>query len=333
MKLAVFCIALVCVSEVNANPRKACSDILSALSSRPIKVSVRRDSLEMGRGFLSASGTIKSQPRLFVRVEDSNGNVGYGEEAPHPRTGPSLESLEWAVRSAKSLHETNSLQLAGLYVESRRTGKPIHQLLELPTPSPELKTVVTYGTENLQKTITEIESEKPAAIKLKLNGLPGELETVEAIASRFEQPLVLDINTNWTPANVEANLERLKPLADRILWIEQPLPPLQMRKLSGPFKFFADEAVAANLADGNLYDGVVLKPAIYGMERTLEYALRSHQEGMEVTFGCHLQSCITTGASVQMAGLVDGVWVDLDSAVLVRKDPFELDGNGVAVPK
>ena len=116
------------------------------------------------------------------------------------------------------------------------------------------------------KTLGEIEKEQPVAIKLKQNGNEGEIETVKAIAARFYQPLVLDINANWDLATAEQNLAELRPLASRILWIEQPLPPDQMQKLPGPFRFYADEAVAEDRV-GDFYDGVVLKPAIYGIKK------------------------------------------------------------------
>jgi hypothetical protein len=85
----------------------------------------------------------------------------------------------------------------------------------------------------------------------------------------------------------------------------------------------ADEAVDHPEANLDAYDGIVLKPARLGIRRCIELAREARTRGWIVTFGCHLQSSLSSNATLLISGLSTSEWIDLDSVLLVGDDPFD----------
>ena len=311
-----------------------------------------RHQLGLRRPIASASGGNKAwQQRLYVRLETDDGTVGFGEAAPHPTRGPTLDELEteardWLAANAPSdphdwRHMPPCLQLAAIDALARRQGVPAWQFLGLPRPPAQSRSVLTFGGTALQ-VCRQVTEERPAAVKLKMVGDEDDWRRLDALRQVYSGPMVLDVNGAWaTWDHAARNLERLARLdrvarresrAAEIVWVEQPCPAEAMQsRLPTKFPIYADEAVMHPAFRWDCYDGIVIKPAasapantprIRGLAKCIEVAREATAMGVLVTLGCHLQSSLLTTASLHLSGLATAPWLDLDSAALVEHDPF-----------
>lgn len=140
--------------------------------------------------------------------------------------------------------------------------------------------------------------------------------------------LRVDANGAWT---VKQAIAMSHFLADNnVELIEQPLPKhasyedfCLVRKLS-PVPIFLDESVCRS-ADVSRFahatDGVVVKLAkTGGLLEALKVIFTARSHGMQILFGCMVESSIGITAATHLAGLVDHL--DLDGNLLLAKDPF-----------
>jgi L-alanine-DL-glutamate epimerase-like enolase superfamily enzyme len=293
------------------------------------RLTLARRLLGLRRPIASATGgNLRDQERLFAQLEDGAGAVGWCEAAPHPTRGPSIESLERSLESAQSdcgaLLRDPTLFGAWMDLQARARGLPLWLAMGWPRPPRDgLRTVVTFALEDPVKLLAAATAERAPALKLKLRGLTEEWPLLVELLRSTRLPIALDPNGSWSRERAEAHLAALEPYASQLLWVEQPCPPEAMSApLRSPCPILADEAVGTDHYVPAAYDGVVLKPARLGLAACATIARREREENRRVTLGCHLQSSWTSAATLHLAGFVSETAIDLDSVLLVERDPF-----------
>ncbi|HEY3519673.1 MAG TPA: dipeptide epimerase [Rhodanobacteraceae bacterium] len=138
----------------------------------------------------------------------------------------------------------NALDCALWELESRRSGKPVHELAGIGKSQP-LRTTFTIGAGDPAHMAVEARGWKDAtAIKLKLTGSEEDAERVRAVrAARPDVWLMVDANQGFTPDTLHALMPAL--VAARVQLIEQPFPidrDAWMGTLQSPIRVAADES-------------------------------------------------------------------------------------------
>jgi L-alanine-DL-glutamate epimerase-like enolase superfamily enzyme len=152
------------------------------------------------------------------------------------------------------------------------------------------------------------------------------IKSVRKIAKDI--PIRVDANGAWTPkqAVIMANF-----LAEQnVQFIEQPLPKnssvedFRFVKERSPLPIFADESICRShdvARFANAVDGVVVKLAkTGGLLEAIKVIQTARAHGMQIMFGCMLESSLGVTAAVHLSSLVDHL--DLDGALLLSNDPF-----------
>ena len=275
--------------------------------------------------------------RVWARVE-LDGLEGWGEADPSPYYGESaetvadaldrmrpvlaaepdsdhLEAIERRLRETVpgngSAHAAVSAALHDLF--GKRAGMPVWQLLGI---------------------------DEPAAMAARVRALPGwpilkiklgtdrDREMIEAIREADDsRRLQVDANAAWTPDEAVRNIRMLAEFG--VEMVEQPLPPgdpaaWKRVRDNSPIPIYADEScIRASDVPGlaGLVDGVNIKLAkCGGMREALRAVHTARACGLEVMFGCMLESTLGIAAAAHLAPLADRL--DLDGAALLAEDPF-----------
>jgi L-alanine-DL-glutamate epimerase-like enolase superfamily enzyme len=142
-------------------------------------------------------------------------------------------------------------------------------------------------------------------------------------------PLRVDANGGWTPKQAIAMSHFLAE--HNVQFIEQPLPKhalpadFKLVREQSPLPIFSDESICtakdvARLA--GCIDGVVVKLAkTGGLLEALRVIHTARAHGMQVMFGCMIESSLGITAAAQLQSLCD--YLDLDGAMLIADDPFK----------
>lgn len=289
--------------------------------------------------------------RVWARIE-FDGLEGWGEADPSPYYGESAESVMGALEQMRpvlaaesdpdlleaiearlrdavpgngSAHAAVSAALHDLF--GKRAGMPVWKLLGLdPNESP--LSSFTIGIDEPDAMAERVRKMSGWPIlKIKL-GTDRDREIVEAIrAADPSRRLQVDANAAWTPEEAVRNIRMLADLG--VEMVEQPLAPgdpsaWRTVKEGSPLPIYADESCirAADVpALAGLVDGVNIKLAKCGGIREAVRAVHTARScGLEVMFGCMLESTLGIAAAAHIAPLADRL--DLDGAALLAEDPF-----------
>jgi L-alanine-DL-glutamate epimerase-like enolase superfamily enzyme len=245
---------------------------------------------------------------------------------PDPDRLEAIESrLRETVPGNGSAHAAVSAALHDLF--GKRAGLPVWKLLGLDPADAPLSSF-TIGID------------EPAAMAERVRALPGwpilkiklgtdrDREIVEAIREVDEfRRLQVDANAAWTADEAVRNIQMLADLG--VEMVEQPLPPgdapaWRRVRDSSPIPIYADEScIRSSDVPGlaGLVDGVNIKLAKCGGIREAVRTLHTARAcGLEVMFGCMLESTLGIAAAAHLAPLADRL--DLDGAALLAEDPF-----------
>lgn len=293
--------------------------------------------------------------RVWARIE-FEGEEGWGEADPSPYYGESAETVEAALGGMRPVlagqsdpdhldsierklreavpgnaaaHAAASAALHDLF--GKRAGLPVWKLFGL-DPSDAPQSSFTIGIDE-----PEAMAQRAAAasgwpiLKIKL-GTDRDRQMVEAIrAADPTRRLQVDANAAWSPEEAVENIRMLADLG--VEMVEQPLPPgrpdeWRWVKDRSPLPIFADESCITSLdVPGlvGLVDGVNIKlTKCGGIREALRMVHTARSCGLEVMFGCMLESTLGIAAAAHLAPLADRL--DLDGAVLLAQDPFEGPG-------
>jgi L-Ala-D/L-Glu epimerase len=313
---------------------------------------------------IAREGAPPARQSVWVRIEDGEGNEGWGEAPATPYYGETAETvaavLPRLARALQGAAEGDTLALepieravehsvgfnpaarvaisAALHdLVGKRLGLPVWRLWGL-DPATAPRSSFTIGIDRVEVMRDKVrEAAGYPILKVKV-GTPGDEAVLRMIRDEApDKTIRVDANTAWTAKQAIRALPMLQEYG--VEFVEQPLPPADLEgmrqvRAASPLPIIADESclVASDVA--KLYgvvDGVNIKLAKCGSLREavrIVHAARAF--GMEVMLGCMIESTLGVAAAVQLAPLVD--YVDLDGAALLANDPFsgpglEADGS------
>lgn len=303
--------------------------------------------LDLREPFRIARGTSSFRENVLFELEDE-GAVGRGEAAPLRRYRESAETASAALeKMASGLGPDEVLAFATAAasralpgqraaqaafdaavhdLRARQLGISVRELLGLPD-GPIPPTSWTVGLDPIPEALAKVADARDFEIlKVKL-GAPDDLELLRAVRESTPRILRVDANEGWDLPGALQRLPELERMG--IEFIEQPFPAghleetVTLRKVSRiPLIADEDVHVAADIPRLlEAYDGINVKLAKSGgIQGALEliHAARAHR--LKILLGCMIESSLGIAAALVLAPLVD--WVDLDGALLLRRDPF-----------
>ncbi len=284
-----------------------------------------------------------------VQVELTHeGVTGRGEAAPIERYDESAESALAFVREHGPLVGDDPFALeqigarlaavpgeqaakaaldAALHdLQGKLLGVPVWKLLGLPRIGPPTSWTIWLGDPDDMARRTERVAGRFKRLKLKLGGGDGlDVDRVQAVRSRTELPLQVDVNEWWTLAEALDAIPRLAELG--VQYVEQPLPagdpdgPELKRRSSVPIYVDEDCHTLADVAAcAAVAHGINIKLAKSGgIREGVRMAHAARALGLGVMLGCMVESGLGIAAACVVAPLCDHV--DLDGNLLIAEDP------------
>ncbi|MDT8435608.1 MAG: dipeptide epimerase [Gemmatimonadota bacterium] len=301
--------------------------------------------------FRIARSVQETVERVWVRVT-CDGLEGWGEADPSPYYGESAGSVEAALARLRPVLEAEpdpdrleaierrireavpgdaaartavSAALHDLF--GKRLGQPLWRLLGL-DPADAPRSSFTIGLDEPDAMADRVRAAAGWPIlKIKL-GTERDEEILRAVRDADpSRVLRVDANAAWTP---ETAVRHVRLLADLgVEMVEQPLPPgdpegWRAVREASPIPVYADESclVASDVPKlAGLVDGVNIKLAkCGGLREALRAVHAARACGLEVMFGCMLETTLGIAAAAHLAPLADRL--DLDGAALLARDPF-----------
>ena len=301
-------------------------------------------------GTFTISRGSKTEARVVVATLSDGPLRGRGECVPYPRYGETPEGVAAVLRTmagavAAGLDRAglqaamppgaarNALDCAFWDLEAKRTGRPAHELLGLPSPRPLVTAyTISLGTPDAMADAAGRAASRPL-LKVKLGGAgdPERIAAVRVAAPKSE--LIVDANEAWEPGNVQANLRACAEAG--VTLVEQPLRAGQdamLGDITRPIMVCADESVhdRASLADlVGRYDAVNIKlDKTGGLTEALTMAAEAERLGFALMVGCMVGTSLGMAPAMLLAQKARVV--DLDGPLLLardRPDGLHYDGS------
>jgi o-succinylbenzoate synthase len=221
-----------------------------------VKRSLARLSIPLREPFATSGGVVASRELLLLRLEDSDGAVGYGEAAPlESYDGVTLDSVIAAMRDGGGNGQPGKTagtppqaraaeEMALLDLEASRAGRAIGE------PGAEVipvnRTLAGGPPAEVAERAAEGVREGYSCFKLKV-GLPDDEERVAAVREAVGPwpALRIDANGAWSPQEAVAAIELLARFDLQL--VEQPcatLDELAAVRRAVDVPIAADESVA-----------------------------------------------------------------------------------------
>lgn len=278
-----------------------------------MKRSLLRLRIPLGEPFVTANGVLAERELVVVRLEDDEGNPGWGEAAPlEPYDGVSVDAVWDALAAGPPKRDAprqarTAWELSELDLQARRRGRPLGELgadaipvnMTLPAGPPD--EVAEAAEQGLR--------DGYSCFKLKV-GLPDDADRVAAVREALGTwpALRLDANGAWTAGEA---VERIAQLAAHDLeLVEQPCRTLEelaavRARVETPIA--ADEPIRTaedvrRAAELGACDAVNVKLAGSGGFIPAREALRAAREaGMSAWLSSTLDGPWTISAALQLA--------------------------------
>jgi len=209
------------------------------------------------------------------------------------------------------------------YLSGKSKRKP-WELLSLTAPR-EIRTSMTFGIDNPEKTIKEINESPFPIIKIKM-GSVDDLRLVDLMKDIRGKEIRVDANGGWDLATADKMISLLAGLGVRI--IEQPTEVTyiaEWRLLKGrhpSIELIVDEGLNCHedyLQFSPYCDGINIKmEKCGGILQGIRIADEARRDGKKVMLGCMVGSSVLMAQAVYMSSLAD-YW-DLDGPLLLEKD-------------
>jgi len=286
-----------------------------------------------------------------VTVELSDGDlVGFGEASPSSFYGEDAEGvqadlqlLEELAAGADPLHYRDVLEQAAeilgdrrgalcafdtalFDLASRKLGVPLWRLLGL-DPARIPLTSFTIGIDTIEQMLRKLQEARDYPIlKVKL-GTPQDIEIIRQLRRETDAVFRVDANCGWTVAETIEKSAELKALG--VEFIEQPLPPEQLEAMEevcrrSALPVIADEnsVIPEDIpALAGRFHGINIKLVkCGGILPALRMVHLARTLGLQVMFGCMIETSILISAAAQLGPLAD--YLDLDGNVLIEDDPY-----------
>ncbi|NIE73293.1 mandelate racemase/muconate lactonizing enzyme family protein [Pantoea sp. Ap-967] len=197
---------------------------------------------------------------VLVRVEDTEGNVGWGESFAYfiadatcsvidslikPMVeGTKVDSIEaWNQQIQRQLHlfgrygvtlfAISGVDMALWDLYAKRVGKPLYKVLGQGerTRLSTYASLVRYNDARIAPQVCGLALDE-GFTSLKLHEIS--MEPIEAChaATRGQVPISVDVNCSWSVADAHAHLQRLGQMGN-ISWLEEPIfPPEDFKALN-----------------------------------------------------------------------------------------------------
>jgi L-alanine-DL-glutamate epimerase-like enolase superfamily enzyme len=291
-------------------------------------------------GAFTISRGSKTEAEVVVAELTDGAFTGRGECTPYPRYGETAPAVAATIAGfaddiARGLDRAalqsalpagaarNALDCAFIDLESKRTGRPAHELLGTAPPRPRLTAyTISFGPIEQMAKAAAAAAGRPL-LKIKLGG-PGDPERIAAIRSAAPAAeLIVDANEGWRPDNLAANLAACA--AAGVTLIEQPLPAADdaaLAAIARTVPICADESVhdrATLSALVGKYDAVNVKlDKAGGLTEALALAAEAHKLGFDLMVGCMVATSLAIAPALLVAAYARVV--DLDAPLLLARD-------------
>jgi len=313
-----------------------------------MQISVARDVFQLAQVFTISRGSRTQAEVLTVTVGD--GAVrGVGECVPYARYGETLDSVtaqitgfsgDWAALAdaLPAGAARNALDCAFWDHAAKTAGKRVWELLDLPTPRPEITAyTLSLDTPDAMQLQAAQNAFRPL-LKIKL-GTPDDMARLEAVRRGApDARIIVDANEGWTAevyADLAPHLIRLG-----VQMVEQPLPAGEddmLGEIARPLPVCADESCHDRASLPELrgkYDMVNIKlDKTGGLTEALALKTQAIAEGYDVMVGCMVGSSLAMAPATILAQGV--AFTDLDGPLLLAEDraqPLHFDEKGVHPP-
>jgi len=331
------------------------------MKRRITRIEVFEARLGLKNPFRIAIGCLENAENLLVRLETSDGLVGYGEGAPTPCvTGDTIRTaLAAACEMAPALLGQDPLNIGGCLDSLRQIirGNPsvlcafdmaLYDLAGRAADLPlyafwgggnrEIHTDFTLGIRSpleMAEESTAILSQGYDKIKIKLGTTRSEdVERVRRIRQTVGEaiPLRIDANQGWDEPTARMALEDMGPYV--IYYCESPVPawdiPAMARiRARSPIPIMADEAlwdahdaIALVLANACDYFNIKLNKS-GGLREALKIQSIAEGAGIRCMTGCMMESRLGLTAAAHFASAFPNIaFANLDSASFLSEDPI-----------
>jgi len=313
-----------------------------------MQISVARDVFQLAQVFTISRGSRTQAEVLTVTVGD--GAVrGVGECVPYARYGETLDSVtaqitgfsgDWAAMAdaLPAGAARNALDCAFWDHAAKTAGKRVWELLDLPTPRPEITAyTLSLDTPDAMQLQAAQNAFRPL-LKIKL-GTPDDMARLEAVRRGApDARIIVDANEGWTAevyADLAPHLIRLG-----VQMVEQPLPAGEddmLGEIARPLPVCADESCHDRASLPELrgkYDMVNIKlDKTGGLTEALALKTQAIAEAYGVMVGCMVGSSLAMAPATILAQGV--AFTDLDGPLLLAEDraqPLHFDEKGVHPP-
>ena len=310
-----------------------------------LSLSVSPLALPLKHPFKIARGVETVARTALVRVR-WNDLEGLGEATPIKRYGESVDTVAqyFAAHPPRSDDPYRLEDLIGDDIPpaaragfdlalhdliGKDLGKPLYALLGL-DPSRTPTTSFTIGIADIETTLVklaEIGDHPVLKVKLGAGTAKEQIETMEAIRSRYTGTIRIDANEGWDVETAIAILREFERFD--LEFCEQPIPagnPKGLRAIKEasriPIVTDEDSLDARDLPKLiGCVDGINVKLAkCGGIRGALAMIHTARALGMKIMLGCMVESAIAATAAAHISPLVD--WADIDGPFLTASDPF-----------
>ena len=307
--------------------------------------------LKLRHAFNLAKYQRTTTPDVQVQIE-YDGIIGYGEASMPPYLGESVDSVTSFLSKLDLSQFSDPFRIEDImaYLESvapnnraakasvdialhdllgKIMGQPWYKIWGLnPQKCPNTSFTISYDADPAEMKAKIDETAPFKVIKITM-GLDHDKELVNAIRSRTDTAICVDVNQGWS--DKEQALEMCHWLAERnCLFVEQPMPKEMIDETAwlrerSPLPIIADEFLQ-RLPDvkraAAAYDGINIKlMKSTGMHEAYQMAVLARSLGMKIMLGCMTETSCAVTAAAQLAPMVD--WADLDGNLLIANDRFD----------
>jgi L-alanine-DL-glutamate epimerase-like enolase superfamily enzyme len=285
--------------------------------------------------FVSSRGSVGRRELVFVRLEDADGIVGFGEAAPLEsydgvriadviaaledcrstlssagRGAARAELLEACAAAAVLPHAVAAIDVALMDLAGRRAGEPVWRLLGAAEPEP-IEVNATLGSSDRAGAASEAAAARAAgfrALKAKVGSGDdgGRLAAIRAAAGA-DMAIRVDANGAWWVEEAIASLRALEPIGIELC--EEPVSGLEaIAHVSAETRVAVaiDETAALPSAlDQRVCDAVCLKIVrCGGISGVIDAAARARAAGYEVYLASTLDGPLGIAAALHAAAAI-----------------------------
>ncbi len=300
-----------------------------------------------------ARGSSTSKTNFVVTISDELGNSSKGEIAFNIRYGESQESTKNQfeklvgdlnlVKDLKDLEnilakeKINSslrfgIESAYIHLLAKRESKSVCEILNYSTPSGSIKTsfsIPIIEIKEMANFIKQYDLHRFHSIKLKIDR-ENALDKIAELLKHYHGLIRIDANEAFCdPEEIVRIFEKID--IQRVEFLEQPMAP----NLKAEYRFLkenldllliADESLTSNHVDPafcELFHGINVKlMKSGGYIKAIQQLKSADKLCLKKMLGCMVESSLGISSAYNLSRSVD--FFDLDGALLIKNDPFNL---------